>query len=255
MKKILLICVLLSSKVFAWTLVYKGAEGYPSPKITIDISSTNCTNADLTAAEIKEVVQEAIDMYWNSVPTSSIELKVGTIKSISIDGDTSTSAVAAKASANSILIGCNDDVTTFTDGFTGAVGGISCSGSTCRGGVIINDHSSTKVDTYSKIQLQALLGHEIGHAIGLGHSSVEEALMHYSVGYAQESLHQDDMNGITWLYPNEDELGGLAGSCGTITFDQGDKNLSLFAVLMLMLMTFIAIEFGRRLRLGLISEK
>lgn len=247
MKKIFFLSILMNTNLFAWTLASKDFNGYPTTKIKIDISSTSCTNAKLTAQEIKDIVKEAIDMYWNSVPTSAIELSVGSIKSVSIDGDATISAVAAKASENSILIGCNDDVASFTNGFTGAVGGYSCTGSVCRGGVIINDHTATNVDTYSKLELQSLLGHEIGHAIGLGHSSVEESLMFYSLSQkSQESLHQDDMNGITWLYPNDGKLGGLAGSCGTITFDKGEKNLSLLFVFFILASLFFLAEVGKR---------
>ncbi|KAH0973015.1 hypothetical protein GBA52_025171 [Prunus armeniaca] len=44
--------------------------------------------------------------------------------------------------------------------------------------------------------------HEIGHLLGLGHSSVQEAIMFPSVrsGVTQQSLHGDDIQGIQALY-------------------------------------------------------
>ena len=43
--------------------------------------------------------------------------------------------------------------------------------------------------------------HEMGHTLGLGHSSVPEALMYRVIGKQQQvRLHQDDINGIQSLY-------------------------------------------------------
>lgn len=235
MKKIIFSIFLMNSS-FAWTLAGKNVQGFPKSEIQINIASTSCSNAGFSTTELKEYVKEAVDKFWNQVPTSAIKLTVGSVTTTDIDGDTSSSAVAAKATLNTVLIGCNDDVASFSNGFTGGVGTISCnSNGDCRGGVIINAHSSTTVDTYSHDEILSLVAHELGHSIGLGHSSVEEALMYYSLGgKSQEFLHQDDMNGITWLYPNSKELGGLMGSCGTIDTknDSGQRILLSFLVLL-----------------------
>lgn len=219
------ISVLCSLPTFAWTLVGQGVSGFNVDKVTVNVASTSCANAGFDTTTLKNHITEAIDTYWNKVATASIELETGTVTTIDIDGQTTAGSVAQNlASDNTILVGCNDDVSSFSGGSTGGVGSISCSSSgVCRGGVILNAHANSNLDTYSNQELFALIAHEIGHALGLGHSSVEEALMYFSLsGKSQEFLAQDDINGITYLYPNEDKLGGLAGSCATINTDDGD---------------------------------
>ncbi len=43
--------------------------------------------------------------------------------------------------------------------------------------------------------------HEFGHGVGLGHSTVDGAVMEPYYEGARRALHQDDINGITYLYP------------------------------------------------------
>jgi hypothetical protein len=49
--------------------------------------------------------------------------------------------------------------------------------------------------------LQTVYLHEVGHALGLGHSSIVEAVMYAYYGGPRCSLHQDDIDGVSSLYP------------------------------------------------------
>ena len=42
--------------------------------------------------------------------------------------------------------------------------------------------------------------HEIGHAVGLGHSNVRGSIMWPTIGLGNARLHSDDVNGIRALY-------------------------------------------------------
>ena len=135
-------------------MAYKGAEGFPTNEITVNVASTNsCSNAGLTASSLLTHLESAMDKFWNQVSESALVLKIGELKSIDIDGDSLTD-VANKAANNTILVGCNDDISSFSGGFTGAVGGLACSSTVCKGAVIVNTHSNTNVDTYSEDTLQ-----------------------------------------------------------------------------------------------------
>ncbi|MEK6623444.1 MAG: matrixin family metalloprotease, partial [Bdellovibrionota bacterium] len=197
-KIIFLTFMLFGQSALAWTLVGQQGVAFKVKEVTINIASTSCTNAGFDTAALLNHVKNTIDKFWNKVAESSLELKIGSVGDINIDGQTSASAVATNLTPdNTILVGCNDDVTTFTDGFTGGIGSIYCNSSdVCRGAVIMNAHASSNVDTFSENEILTVLGHELGHALGLGHSSVTEALMYYSISNkTQEFLHQDDING------------------------------------------------------------
>jgi len=50
--------------------------------------------------------------------------------------------------------------------------------------------------------------HELGHSLGLGHSDVKESIMApFYRGYKLDvTLHQDDLDGIRYLYGNYSHL-------------------------------------------------
>ena len=58
---------------------------------------------------------------------------------------------------------------------------------------------------YNEIDLESVACHEFGHTLGLGHSSVSAATMYAYINYGNDTkrtLDQDDINGITYLYPS-----------------------------------------------------
>lgn len=223
--KLLLIVLLLPTSLFAFTLNTTG-KGFKSNKITVHVASTSCAGAGFSTAKFRELLKEAVDEYWHQVPTSSIELNVREVGDVDIDGDDFSQAVL-KAQTNTILAGCNDDATGFDGGgassTTLGAAMMTCSNEDCKAVLILNAHADSLLPTLDESEVKATIAHEIGHAFGLGHSEYKYSLMYYSAGgKVQKWLGQDDIDGVSYLYPNDPQIGGLIGSCGTISTDDDD---------------------------------
>ncbi len=57
--------------------------------------------------------------------------------------------------------------------------------------------------SWNEYDIQSVACHEFGHVLGLGHSSNSQATMYYAIGAGDNSkrtLHQDDENGLCFLY-------------------------------------------------------
>lgn len=228
-------------------------RGYSNNKIDIHIAKTSCDGAGFSTQEYRKLIENAVDHFWNDVPISAIKLNVKDVGDIDIDGNSFDQAME-KVPANTILAGCNDAITEFSNGgspstILGAAT-MKCSGSTCTSVLILNAHADSSLPNKSASFIESVIAHEIGHAFGLGHSEDSHSLMYYSAGGKyQRWLGQDDVDGVTFLYPHESELGGLLGSCGTIETKKGSQNflLSLFTGLLLMLALLKFTRYLRRL--------
>ncbi|MCB0125042.1 MAG: matrixin family metalloprotease [Caldilineaceae bacterium] len=62
--------------------------------------------------------------------------------------------------------------------------------------------TSTVSGNSQPIDLVTVAIHEIGHALGLGHSHETTAIMYAYYGGSRRTLHNDDINGIRALYPS-----------------------------------------------------
>src|SRR5690606_29136124 len=71
---------------------------------------------------------------------------------------------------------------------------------------------------FDRTQLKIILAHEIGHILGLGHSHDESALMYYNASAKEDlNLAQDDIDGITYLYPSDELDGADLAGCGMVS--------------------------------------
>jgi hypothetical protein len=70
----------------------------------------------------------------------------------------------------------------------------------------------TKASSAAAVDLESVAVHEIGHLLGLGHTSVEDATMFPSIAFRTRKvvLASDDVNGIQSLYGANPNFTGVA---------------------------------------------
>ena len=68
--------------------------------------------------------------------------------------------------------------------------------------MVLNTKFSWMIDGVNDYDVETVLLHALGHALGLAHSDVVGAVMEATYAGVRRTLHQDDINGITALYPS-----------------------------------------------------
>lgn len=225
----LLIPFLFMGNAFAFTLNTNINANFDKKEVKIYVTSnSSCSNAGISNTELLSIAIDAANKFWNKVPSSYLRLKEGGIykttdtKFLSgilcvTDSDTSCDSATSIPKVDDIIITCNSDTTkNFTSSSYYALSVPNhFSSKKIKGSVIIiNDSTNTQFDKLSREEMVNVLGHELGHALGLGHTKDKAALMYYSEFSSRHRLGQDDIDGITYLYPNK--LHGCSGIFGTI---------------------------------------
>lgn len=230
------------SFVFALLLVSNTSEGFvlvyqdyrlANPTDTVvNIAAGGCQANGISNDELKNVVQTAIDQYWNTVAEANLVLRVG--------DEVSRTPTAGNAIAGEILIGCS------------ALGASGPSGSALpdrsKGSAVIVLNATTLVPGgYTAEGLLGVVIHEMGHALGLAHSDDNASVMTYrsnSWSPGPTYLAKDDKDGIAYLYPYEGKLSGLLGGCSAIAAQTGTGQQSIPWRSILLEALFLAIPFA-----------
>ncbi len=241
MKRLVAILIFFSIKsAHAFTFIESAVEPvWSNLPLSIWYDPTNCH------PDVESALQEAISL-WNNVPTSRMKMVLESAK-VSV----SPSILYNQGSIVSPVVVCDPQFSSTASNVDPNVvagfGFYSRMGTSMTyGGVIINADSTTQAryDRMNYQQWVMLLAHELGHVMGLGHSSSESCLMYYSLGQKTTArLSQDDEDAVTYLYPR-DELGkDKPFGCGRVKLkgsDSGSPSESsgawpVFAIILLLL--------------------
>jgi hypothetical protein len=235
-----LVCICLQpASSSAFTLTQDNLKGFPYKELRVSLNPTNCMD------DVEEDLEFAMEL-WNNVAGSRLRL----IKESPNDVDPSD--FTSYSFLQMIVIGCSTTFAADTGGGSLNIIGIGSSSTMNahylkKGFVILNEEGGAgQYSTHSKAVRRFTMAHELGHVLGLGHSSVLESLMYPSVATKSDTnLHQDDLDGIIYLYPIDEIEDEMLYGCGTISkannkFTPTNLMMSLFFLFLpLLLFAFL----------------
>lgn len=236
----ILISIFLFQTAHAFTLnssTNPNLQGWDDADIKLYVNTANCP----AGVDVIGVIKDAVDV-WNNVPTSKVKVSYG--------GETSGTTMS---SPTTVYCETNFQAVTHADQnyVPGAAAADGSTGRITRGILYLNASAGTgNIGNFDRTILELILAHEIGHILGLGHSHDKNALMYYDASAKQElSLAQDDIDGISYLYPSDESKGQIMG-CGLV---KGLPPPS--GGLMMMLLASFALPVAVWLRLRALATK
>jgi hypothetical protein len=198
------------ARAFTMGSTFSGQAGWPQKTLHFKVNPANCP------AYINDVIDYALAL-WNGVATSRLTVKREGVTTATV------SEIRNFTSNDTPVIACDPNFSTsfpaLDPDFVAGVGGFRGSPIN-HGGLVLNVETGTNanINNANGAQLGIIIAHEIGHVLGLGHSADPHALMYYNAGAkATAALSQDDMDGITYLYPRNELSGDAILGCAAIT--------------------------------------
>jgi len=203
---------LVTTSGFAWTLGGSGISGWDTRELIIHYNPTGCP---LPAGTLEATLDKAIAV-WNQIPTAGI-----TLSRAEKPSSTTAEELFSNTATDSPVVICDPDFATHAkanpDGVPAAtqIRVLDPSHDNIDyGGTALNAEQGTRaeISRLTSDQLTVALAHELGHILGLGHSGLPQALMYYSLdGKSGPELNQDDKDGLSYLYPQNDFADGPFG--------------------------------------------
>lgn len=245
----LVFSLLIGSGVHAFTLTRgsqgPAATGYASSQVTFDMD-VSCTNY----ADLVKTTVEAAAKVWGAVPNSTLKISLGEYIQLpsAITTYVGNSASQYVPQGNPIIY-CDTSFASHSGLDANSIPGFATSqyltsdGEIKTGLLVLNFQSGAQanVATMDFTIASVVLTHEIGHVIGIGHSSDTNALMYYATGAGRNNvLSKDDIDAVTYLYPSKEAPGGL--SCGQVSSKNHTGWSNVIIELFLMLMALITIK-------------
>ncbi len=240
---ILILFQWMSGMAFGWTLIGDGIKGWESMRLRVHFNPSNCT---VEESVLRGVIQDGVDT-WNSSPGAGLKLELASEDAT--DGHTEYSngnATQVPLILCDPLIGAHNSVDTeYVPAATRVSPGNG--GHIDYSAIYLNaeEGSGAEISQLELGQLAITLTHEMGHALGLGHSSDRSALMYYSISDKTAAvLTEDDMDGLAFLYPKNDfNREPMGASCGAI--HQPTTQVPIAGLILFIGWLFLTIGLGR----------
>lgn len=209
MKRISIFALALSFPVLssAFTLVSTDPDflAWDNPEILFNVNSSNCP----ASIDIPGLITDAVKV-WNNVATSRVKVAYN-------------ATTSSTASANPTTVYCESNFQAVTGADQNSVPAAalpSTSGHNINGGLLYLNVSggSANISGFNRDLLLVIIAHEVGHIIGLGHSQDPNALMYYNASAKTHlALAQDDIDGVSYLYPRDEVGSDKMMGCGLVT--------------------------------------
>ena len=245
------LALLVVSSAHAFTLsgTDPSLQGWENANISFKLNPANCP------ANTDGIIGDAMAA-WNEVPSSKVHLRM--------DGySTATFAQLNAGTATDVpVIICDTNFSSDSPLGGNGVAGVALAASPPLGGHIsyaflllnVEPGSTGNISAQGASKVSIVIAHEMGHVLGLGHSEDSTALMYYNASKKTTlSLAQDDVDGITYLYPRNEPTDKIMG-CARVAavggggFGGGGRGSGLLALMILLAPICVAVRLRRRPR-------
>ncbi len=224
---LMLVLLFLSFPSFGFSLNSRTSsnfKGWANPDVKFQINTANCP----AGVDVTGIINQALDL-WNNIATSNLKVSV-------VGTTTSTSP------SDPITIMCDTNYD-LPDSSPGAAVVQPSTGDFITSGIMYLNATSGRANiaNFSEAIVAVTLAHEIGHLLGLGHSQDLNALMYYDASLKTTlGLAQDDIDGITYLYPRNEFGKDKPMGCGLVVNDQPPTTGTMIAFLSLFMLPLSA---------------